>query len=349
MLSLVYGGMKIDGRTLSHETSEEIRRMAVRRVREGEKPSDVIKSFGMCRTTIYRWLEAAERGGFGALAARKHPGRPCTLTQKQMMAVRSWICGRDPRQYGFDFGLWTRQLVAALIKKKFRKTMGVTAVGRLLAKLDITPQKPLRRAYERDPIAVERWRREAYPLLRRRAKRRGAAIFFLDEAGVRSDAPLGRTWGVRGQTPEVLTSGRRQSVNAISAVNAAGAFWYKVYTERLNKELFLQFLKEFQRAVRRPVFLVVDRHPSHVARAVAEYVRSQKGRLEIHFLPGYAPDLNSDEFVWNHLRQRGVTKKPLWKNESLRTRVETDLAAIKANRAIVRSFFLAASVAYTRD
>ena len=138
-------------------------------------------------------------------------------------------------------------------------------------------------------------------------------------------------------------------MSAISAVNAAGAFWYNVYTERLNKELFIKFLKEFQRSVRRPVFLVVDRHPAHVARVVSEYVQSQKGRLELHFLPGYAPDLNPDEFVWNHLRQHAVTKKPLWKNESLRERVETDLAAIKMNKRIVRSFFLAPSVAYTRD
>lgn len=66
--------------------------------------------------------------------------------------------------------------------------------------------------------------------------------------------------------------------------------------------------------------------------------------LEIHFLPGYAPDLNPDEFVWNHLRQVGTAKKPLRKNESLRSRVEGDLSDIKANPALVRSFFRAPSV-----
>lgn len=341
--------MKIDGRTLSHETSEQIRLMSVRRVREGERPCDVIRSFGLCRTTIYPWLRAEKKGGVEALGARRHPGRPCVLTDRQKVIVRNWICGKDPRQYGFDFGLWTRKLVAALIQKKFKKDLGITAVGRLLAKLNITPQKPLRRAYERDPVAIEKWKQETYPLLKRRAKQRGAAIFFLDEAGVRSDAPLGRTWGLKGHTPEVPTSGQRQAVNAISAVNARGEFWYDVYTDRLNKELFIEFLKAFQRAVRKAVFLVVDKHPSHGAKLVADYVQSQRGRLEIHFLPGYAPDLNPDEFVWNHLRQRGVTKKPLWKNESLRARVKSDLAAIKADKALVKSFFRAPSVVYTTD
>jgi len=341
--------MKIDGRTLSHEASETIRLMAVRRVREGERPGTVIKSYGFCRTTIYKWLRASKRGGEQALRARKHPGRKPALTPRQKLAVRRWINGKDPRQYGFDFGLWTRKIVGALIAQKFDVRLGVTAIGRLLAELDITPQKPLRRAYERDPVAIERWKKETFPALRARAKRRGAAIFFLDEAGVRSDQVLGRTWGVRGQTPEVPTSGRRQSVSAISAVNARGAFWYEVYGERLNAKGFVTLLRHFMRRRKGRVFLVLDRHPAHIAKGVAVYVQSLKGRLEFHFLPGYAPELNPDEFVWNHLKRQGVSKKPLRKDESLRARVTEDLAAIQSRPRLVRSFFHAPSVAYTRD
>src|SRR5205814_3239653 len=131
-------------------------------------------------------------------------------------------------------------------------------VGRLLAELDITPQKPLRRAYERDPAAIERWKTSVFPGLRARAQRVGANIFFLDEAGVRSDQVLGRTWGLRGQTPEVPTSGRRQSVNAISAVNARGVFWYEIYSERLNATRFVELLRHFMRRRRSKVFLVLD-------------------------------------------------------------------------------------------
>lgn len=341
--------MVIDGRTLSHEVSESIRRMAVRRVNEGERPSAVIQSYGLCRTTIYRWLRVEREGGEAALQARRHPGRPCTLTPKQKQQVRKWICGKDPRQFGFDFGLWTRRIVADLIARKMGKTLGLTAVGRLLAELQITPQKPLRRAYERDPEAVEHWQRVAYPRLRKRAKRLGADIFFLDEAGIRSDAPLQRTWGAKGQTPVVQTSGQRQAINAISAVNARGAFWYAVYTSRLNSTTFVQFLRDFLKTRRRPVLLVADKHPSHRAHCVSEYVQSLGGRLELHFLPGYAPDLNPDEFVWNHLRQKGVSKKPLRQNESLRQRVQDDLEFIRQNKPLVRSFFQAPSVAYTRD
>jgi len=341
--------MKIDGRTLPHDTSELIRRWAVRRVQAGESPSAVMKSYGLCRTTVYRWLRAVKRGGEKALGASKHPGPAGKLTPAQKLKVRHWISGKDPRQYGFDFGLWTRQIVAMLIARRFDIRLGVTAVGRLLAELDITPQKPLRRAYERDPVAIERWKTKEFPKLRARAKRRGAKIFFLDEAGVRSDQVLGRTWGLRGQTPEVATSGRRQSVNAISAVNALGEFWFEIYTERLNATKFTELLSRFMRRRKNPVFLVLDGHPAHIAKSVAHYVQSLQGRLELHFLPGYAPELNPDEFVWNHVKRQGVSKKPLLKNESLRHRVEADLTDIQSRPGLVRSFFEAPTVAYTAD
>src|SRR3990170_7119198 len=339
----------IDGRTLSHETSEHIRLLAVRRVRAGERPSEVIRSYGLCRTTIYKWLRAAQRGGELALKSRKAPGPRPKLTPRQKQQVFRWINGRDPRPYGFDFGLWTRKIVQSLIRKRFGIALGITAVGRLLAELEITPQKPLRRAYERDPEAIAKWIREDYPRLRARARRRGAKIFFLDEAGVRSDPVLGRTWAPKGQTPEVPTSGKRQSVSAISAVNARGEFWFEIYTERLNAARFVELLTHFMRGRKSPVFLVVDGHPAHIAKGVAQYVQRLAGRLELHFLPGYAPELNPDEFVWNHLTRQGVSKTPLRRDESLRSRVQSDLAAIQSRPALVRSFFHAPSVAYTTD
>ena len=341
--------MTIDGRTLSHEVSESIRRMAVRRVHEGEAPSAVIRSYGLCRTTIYRWLRADARGGAAALAARKHPGPTPKLSPRQKEQVFRWINGTDPRQYGFDFGLWTRTIVAELVQRRFGMPLGVTAVGRLLAELQITPQKPLRRAYERDPVAIRRWTAKIYPALRARAQRRGAKLFFLDEAGVRSDPVLGRTWAPRGQTPTVATSGQRQAVNAISAVNARGEFWYEVFTGRFNALAFITFLRHFLRGRRYPVILVVDGHPSHRAKVVAQFIQTLRGKLELHFLPGYAPELNPDEFVWHHLKRNGVSKKPLRQDESLRARVEGDLAVIKSRPALVRSFFRAPSVVYTTD
>ena len=154
--------------------------MAVERVRKGKALSVVVASYGFSRTTIYKWLAAASKLGVGvrALASRAAPGRSRSLTPRQEQQVFRWINGDDPRQYGLDFGLWTRSVVSELIKRKFGVRLGLTAVGELLAKLNLTPQKPLQRAYQRDPEAIEKWRRETYPAITRQAKLDGGEVFF---------------------------------------------------------------------------------------------------------------------------------------------------------------------------
>lgn len=339
----------IDGRKLDHKTLEHLRTQAVRRVVEdGERPGEVMRSFGLCRTTIYPWLREFKDKGWEALAETIAQGPEPKLTEKQKQRVKRWILGKDPRQYGLDFALWTRRIVQYLIQEKMGVELCLTSVGKLLASLEITPQKPLRRAYERDPKAIQLWLNETYPVLKKRAKKLGAQIFFLDEAGFQSDPPLGRTYGLKGKTPVVKTSGQRQSINVISAVNARGAFWAATYEGKLNAESFVLFLQNFMKG-RKKVFLIVDGHPAHTAKAAQRYVESLGGRLELHRLPTYAPDLNPDEFVWSHMKTNGASKKPLKQNESLRDRVEEDLLKIMADPRLVCSFFCAPSVAYAND
>lgn len=272
---------KIDNRSLDHKVLEHMRLLAVERVLAGEKPSAVAKSFGLYRTSIYKWLRACRKHGREALKSTLAKGPAPKLTEGQRKQVRRWIVGKDPRQYGFDFGLWTRSIIAVMIQDKFEVSLTLPSIGRLLSSLDITPQKPLRRAYERDEKQIRQWKEEKYPALRKRAKQRGADIFFLDEVGVRSDSPLGRSYGLKGKTPVVKTSGQRQKINAISAVNAKGAFWYKVYGGTLTAALFLVMLKDLMKGRKKPVMLVVDGLPVHKAKSVAKYVQSTKGRLEL--------------------------------------------------------------------
>src|SRR5271170_5326007 len=159
--------IRIDGRTMDHKTLEHIRMLAVKRVVEGgEAPGEVMRSLGLCRAAIYPWLRKFEDQGWEGLVERIAQGPEPKLSDKHRQQVRRWILGKDPRQHGFDFGLWTRRIVQTLILEKMGVQLCLTSVGKLLASLEITPQKPLRRAYERDPVAVEQWRMEGYPKLR---------------------------------------------------------------------------------------------------------------------------------------------------------------------------------------
>ena len=295
--------------------------------------------------------QAASAPGVGleALRSTVATGRPRSLSPEQEQQVFRWINGCDPRQYGFDFGLWTRSLVVSLIEQKFGIRLGVTAVGALLAKLDLTPQKPLQRAYQRDPEAIDMWRRESFPGIARKARAAGGEVYFWDESGFRADTVHGKTWGKKGQTPVVERPGQRQSISAASAVNAKGAFWYCTYQGGLNAELFVVLLKKMMRNRRKPVQLIVDGLPAHKTKLVKAYVVSTNGMLTLHFLPGYAPELNPDELVWSHVKRTGVARAPLRKGETLSDKVEAQLAKIKRMPKLIRSFFKAPSVAYAAD
>jgi hypothetical protein len=139
------------------------------------------------------------------------------LTPRQEQQVIRWINGRDPRQYGLDFGLWTRSVVAELVERKLGIRLRLTAGGALLARLNLTPQEPLQRAYQRDPEAIEHRHHVSYPAIARQARTERGEIFFWDDSGFRADAVHGRTWGVKRQTPVAAHPGQRQSISAASA------------------------------------------------------------------------------------------------------------------------------------
>ena len=201
-----------------------------------------------------------------------------------------WINGRDPRQYGLDFGLWTRAIVVTLIERKFGVRLGVTAVGALLAKLGLTPQKPLQRAYQRDGAAIERWQRETYPGIAQQAKQEDADISFWDESRFRADTVHGKTWGLRGQTPVVHRPGHRQSVSAASAVNCVGPSGSVSIEVHSTQTCSSKLLKKMMHKRSKPVHLVLDGLPAHKRACVNDYVQSTAGKLTLHFLPGYAPN-----------------------------------------------------------
>ena len=172
-LSMVQADMMRDGRTVSRAALEEMRLVALERMKEGESPAAVAASFGLHRGWAYKVLTKARGRGRGkrALLSSKGTGRPRTLTAAQERQVFGWVNGKNPRQYGFDFGLWTRQIVRELIETKFGTRSSLASVGSLLARIALTAQKPLQQAYQRDPVAVARWQQDTYPAIVRQAKR----------------------------------------------------------------------------------------------------------------------------------------------------------------------------------
>ena len=330
---------KRDGRALDHKTLEEIRIRAVQRVEAGESPENVIRTLGFGRTVVYDWLAKYREGGFEALQAKPIPGRPSKMTGRQLRWVYKTVTGKNPLQFRFEFALWTRSMIRDLIREKFGVRLSEVSVGRMLRKLGLSPQKPLRRAYERDAELVESWREKEFPKIRRLATKERATLYFCDEAGVRSDFHAGTTWALKGQTPIVAATGQRFGLNLISAISPRGDFRFMTVDGRMTAGKFIEFLKRLLHNASRPVFLIVDRHPSHRAKKVHAFVRSTEGRLRLFFLPPYAPDLNPDEHVWNHLKNHGVGKRAIRSREQFRKVVLSHMRSLQRLPDLIRGFF----------
>lgn len=326
-----------DARRLDRETQEYIRKRAVALSLQGEPVAQIARNFDVNRTTIYEWINLYREGGWDALNIELAPGGSCKLSDEQQQQLIEMILGHDPRDYDMESALWTQKIISELILRTFGISLGVTAVGEMLQRWDVVPLKPLRRAYDRDPAAIQEWLDTTYPDIKLRATEHGADIVYLDEMGIRSDSPLGRTWGEKGGRTVVKTPGDRQSINAISAVSYDGAFWFDVYAGNLNAQRFEDELRNLMRFRRRPLFVILDKHRAHIAQRVDEYVKSLGGMLELHFLPSYAPDLNPDEYVWNYVKSHGPSKFPLAKGEGLPERIVTILEYVKSMPDMVRN------------
>jgi transposase len=337
---------EFDGRRLDHKTREKIRIRAVKLVEQGHSPEQVIKALGFHRSCIYEWLAKYREGGTQALETKPLTGRPKKLNGRQIKKIYDIVTMKNPLQLKFEFALWTRDMVRDLIRDQFNVKLSLVSVGRLLKKMGLSPQKPLHRAYQQDPEIVEQWLNSEFPKIKALARKEKADIYFGDEASVRSDFHSGTTWAPKGQTPVVKTTGARFSVNMISAISPRGKLRFMTIDGRFNADKFIEFLKRLLHKAKKPVFLVVDGHPTHKAKKVKEFIESTQGRLRLFILPPYSPELNPDELVWNNLKSHRVGRKMITGPDDLKQKVICSLRSLQKMPQKIKGFFREKHVRY---
>lgn len=337
---------KFDLRAVDAATLTEIRKRGVLKVQEGQSPDAVAQDLGVSRAAVFNWLSLYRKGGWSALEAKKRGGTKRKLSPRAIEWVYRTVTTKDPQQLKFGFALWTVPIITEAIKRRWDVSLSRWSVMRLLKQLGLSAQRPLWRAWQQDPEAVERWLEEEYPALVRRAKKEGAEIWFADEAGVRSDSHGGTTWAKKGETPVVKCTGARFGLNAISAVNPRGELRFKVVDGTVNAGVFIDFLKRLVASSERKLFVIVDGHPCHKARKTRRYVESLDGALELHFLPAYSPELNPDELVWNDMKNQFLRKVLPATKAEMKAAVTSYLRGLQRMPALLRSFFRHPDTAY---
>lgn len=328
-----------DGRSLSHEALEAMRRRAVEAYRRGQAVSEIARAFGLHWGSVSRWLTKWRRGGQKALRRRIATGRPRQLDCREHGREILRIVRKPAVRYGYDHPLWTCRRIQETVRRELRVWVSVPTVWRELKRLHLSSQKPERRAVEQDRVAREHWLRVEWPAIKQRARRERALIFFEDESGVRLIPTVGRTWAPVGKTPIVRVTGKRACICVMSAVSPDGRLFFSIPKTRVDASVFIHFLRGLlEEYPRRRIFVVADRASPHVAGAVRKFVEKQR-RLELFYLPSYSPDFNPDEKTWDHLKNRELKAHSARNAGALRRKTSAALRRMARHPSLVRSFF----------
>lgn len=341
---------KQDARSLPGEAQEDLRRRVVEAVQKGLSQAEAARIFGVARGTVNRWMGLLERAGRRALKARRR-GRPpvSRLAPHQVATTVRYIVGGCPDQLSLPFALWTREAVQALLSRKFDLEVSVWTVGRYLRAWGLTPQKPVRRAYEQNPVAVRRWLEEEYPAIRELARQDQAHIHWLDEMGLRSDHQAGRSYGLRGQTPVVFGTGQRFRCNMISSITNRGRLAFMIFRQRFTARVFLNFLRRLlrlTRKTRRKVFLIADGHPVHKSRSVSRWLAEHAAQIRIFWLPSYSPELNPDELLNQDVKTNALGRVRPVNVQEMMSNVRSYLRITQSRPQLVQNFFRERHVQY---
>ncbi|HEY8716849.1 MAG TPA: IS630 family transposase [Candidatus Acidoferrum sp.] len=341
---------KQDARSLPGEAQEDLRRRVVAAVQQGLSQTAAARVFGVARGTVSRWMGLVERAGRRGLQARRR-GRPrvSRLAPHQAATTVRYILSGCPEQLLLPFALWTREAVQELLLRKFALHVSVWTVGRYLRAWGLTPQKPVRRAYEQNPLAVRQWLEKEYPAIRAQARQFKAQIHWLDEMGLRSDHQAGRSYGRRGQTPVVLGTGQRFRCNMISAITNRGRLAFMIFRQRFTARVFLNFLSRLlrlTRKTRRKIFLIVDGHPVHKSRSVRRWLAEHAEQIRIFCLPSYSPELNPDELLNQDVKSNALGRVRPVNLQEMMGNVRSYLRITQARPQLVKRYFRERHVQY---
>lgn len=341
-------GTKTDARKLDIATQAHLRRTVVQAVRAGMKQTHAAKTYGASVRAVNHWVALDKVGGLRALKLKRR-GRPTgqgRLSPTRAARIRQLIIGRMPDQLKLPFYLWTRAAVARLIEREYGVAVSLTTVGRYLKAWGMSPQKPVRRAYERNDTAIARWLRQEYPAIARQAKREGATIYWGDEMGLRSDHVAGTSYAPRGQTPIVRATGQRFGCNMISAISNRGQLAFMVFHGTFGGPLFVSFMRRLLKQAEGKVCLIVDGHPVHRSRIAKDFVAANDDRLHLIRLPGYCPELNPDELLNQDVKTNALGKsRPTNRGEMIAT-MRSHLHRRQKQPQVIRNLFQEKHVRY---
>ena len=313
---------KESARNQTLEQLHERRKQVVRLHKNGIKIMKIVELTGLTYPTVRATIDLFETGGWAAIrpARRGRPkGNGRVLSAAQEDAIQRIIIDKRPEQLKMDFFLWSRAAVGQLIEQEYGLKLQVRSIGKYLARWGFTPQRPIKRAYEQNPQAVQAWLQGEYPGIEQRAKREGAEIHWGDETALTNTDVRSRSYAPAGKTPVAMTvGGTRQKLSMIATVTNQGKTRWMIIEEAFDADKFIEFLQALIKDAGKKVFLILDNPRVHHSKQVKAWVAERKEQIELFYLPSYSPQLNPEERLNADLKQELSKRVPVRTKAKLR-------------------------------
>jgi len=312
-----------DARSLPGKGQEALRQRVVKAVRQGMSQTEAGQLFGVARGTV-----------------------------KARQTVKL-ISSHRPDQLRLPFVMWTREAVRQLLVQRFNLRVSVWTAGRYLRGWGLTPQKPVRRAYEQNPALIRTWLETKYPArgikvptsIPQRARRRHAYIVFVDEAGFMLNSLVRRTWAPRGQTPVIKFSEPHGRISVIAAITISPVrrhfgFYFYLLADGLNFHGYsvARFVEDLHHRIGDSITLVWDSIPIHSARPVRDYLAAHR-RIVVEPFPPYAPELNPVDNAWGYVKYNRLANYTPHNLDELRKRIMAEFRRLQKRPDLLQAFF----------
>lgn len=296
---------KIDLRKVNAEEMFTLKKQVVRLKELGKSGAEIEELTGIQENAVSRiWRKYLKNGIAGIKpkkSGRKH-GSGMTLTIEEAKEIRKTIISKTPEQMKLAGFLWTLAKISEHIWKTYGKHVSVRSLSNYMKRWGLTCQRPTKRACGQDILRIEKFKKEEYPAIAARAKAENADIYWGDETGVSNRENYERGFSEKGKPPVLPLPTKKERMNMISAITNQGHLRFMVYEQAMNQQLFIDFISRLIRDSKRKVFFIVDNLRVHHGKIAAEWLQKHKDKIEVFFIPPYAPESNPVEYLNNNLK-----------------------------------------------
>ena len=344
---------KQDARKLEPAAQYELRKQVIRAYRRGRNRVQISAEVGLSYPAvcqIVKRFRGSQEKSVSILSPRKRgrrDGEDRKLTPDQEGAIQRLICEKRPEQLKMEFALWNRAAVMQLIEREYGIRLSVRGVGNYLQRWGFTPQKPIKKAYEQRPEAVQKWLDEEYPAIAQRAGVEGAEVHWGDETALVNTDVRGRSYAPVGKTPVAyVVGGTRQKLSMIATVTNQGKARWMIIDEAFNSDKLIEFLKALIKDAKRKVFLILDNLRVHHSKPVKAWLEENREMIEVFYLPSYSPELNPEERLNADLKHAIGAKVPARTKIKLKAAANDHMIMLENTPERVKSYFQDPRVKY---